>query len=121
MCMTSTRKVTRLPSHPQPQLGWASDDNKVLGRGLKDSFTYIAPVVKYAPAEFQPGPVYRGGEAATHGHQPFNWSDTWTAYSQPRIPNIKYLQVYKGSQSAASYAVAQRAVSMMLQQRGLGG
>lgn len=109
--------ITKLPSHPQPQLDWQEEPNKVLARGMKDSFTYIAPVVKYSPAGLQPGPVYRGGEAAAIGHQPFNYTDAWTAYSQPHVPNLKYMQMYKGSQSAASYAVAQNAIALLLAQR----
>lgn len=74
--------------------------------------------MKYAPAQFQPGPVYRGGEAAAIGHQPWNFTDAWTAYSQPHTLAPVYLQSYKGSQSAATYSVAQQAMALLLNQRG---
>lgn len=111
------RQITPMPSHPQPNLDFTQNANRRMGSFFHDSFTYIAPLPKYAPAQFQPGPVYRGGEAAAIGHQPYNWTDQWTAYQTPRYWQQVNLQVYKGSQSTASFSVAQNAIAMLLAQR----
>lgn len=82
-------------------------------------FTYVFPVVKYAPAMFQPGPVYRGGEAAQIGHQPWNFSQVWTAYSTPKQMDYAYKHGYRGTQSTASYQVAQTTMYQLLQMRSI--
>lgn len=111
-------RVTKLPPHGGQMLGFIHTGIKETA-GLPEAFNYVAPVVKYSPACFQPGPVYRSGLAAAVGHQPWNWSDRWTAYSTPSQMDWAYGPIFKGTQSAASFAVAQNAISQMLQLRSI--
>lgn len=112
--MITPGRVTKLPCHYPPTVNFVNNQPRRMEAGLSDSFTYIAPVVKYSPAAFQPGPVYRGGEAAAIGHQPYNWTDQWTAYQTPHYWSMNNMQVYRGSQSSASFSVAQNAMAMLL-------
>jgi len=117
MSNLSSGKTTRMPAHPGQPLDFTRNQNFDMGRGFADSFNYIAPVVKYAPAQFQPGPSYRGGEAAAIGNQPWNFSDQWTGYSTPSQMAWAYQPGYRGTQSAASFALAQQAMMQLLQLR----
>lgn len=119
--MRYSHTSTKIPPHPQAAMNFTIDTSSREARGMYDSFNYIAPVVKYNPAAMQPGPVYRGGEAAAVGHQPYNYTDSWTAYSQPRSMPFAYLHGYKGTQSTASFAVAQNTIANMLSVRSGGG
>lgn len=114
----SASRQSSMPAHPGQPLDFVKTGIKE-STGIPESFNYIAPVVKYAPAEFQPGPVYRGGLATAVGHQPWNFTDAWTAYSTPAQMDYAYVASYKGSQSAASYAVAQQAISQLLALRSI--
>lgn len=111
-------RVTKMPPHGGVPLSFVHTGIKETA-GLPESFNYIAPVVKYSPAAFQPGPVYRSGRAAAIGHQPWNFSQAWTAYSTPSQMDWAYGPIFKGTQSAASFAVAQNAISQMLQLRSI--
>ena len=111
----------KLPPHPGQVLMFENfqGGNFKLGRGLPDSFNYIAPTPKYAPAQFQPGPVYYGGEAASIGNQPWNFSQVWTAYSTPKQMDWAYKKAYRGTQSAASFALAQQSMAQLLALRSI--
>jgi hypothetical protein len=109
--------ATKLPSHGGQPLNFTRNTGLQLGSGLNDGFNYVAPVVKYAPAQFQPGPVYRSGEAARVGHQPYNFDQKWVAYSTPRQTDYKYIPSYKGTQSTASYSLAQNTMSRLISMR----
>jgi len=117
MSNLSSGKTSRMPPHPGQALMFVRDTNLETGSRLPESFNYIAPVVKYAPAQFQPGPVYRSGLAASIGHQPWNFTDAWTAYSTPSQMDWAYSPGYRGTQSAASYALSQQAMMQLLQLR----
>lgn len=110
--------ISKLPPHTGPQLQFIEEQpsfNKV----SRTEFTYVFPVSAYCPAFFQPGPVYRGGEAAQIGHQSWNFSQIWTAYSTPKQMDWAYKPGYRGTQSAASFQVAQQAMFQMLQMRSI--
>lgn len=109
--------ATKLPPHGGQPLEFTRKTNLQLGQGLNDGFNYIAPVVKYSPAAFQPGPVYRSGLASSIGHQPYNFYQTWTAYSTPKQTDYTFLPSYKGTQSTASYSLAQNTMSRLLSMR----
>jgi len=109
--------VTKMPPHPGQALSFTKGNNLV--NNTIQSFTYVAPVVKYSCASSQPGPVYRGGEAAAIGNQPWNFSQVWTAYSTPSQMDWAYSAGYKGTQSAASFALAQNAISQLLALRSI--
>lgn len=117
MCNQYGRKPTKLPAHPQVQLDFYGKEsfNDVHAR----MFDYVFPVVKYAPAHFQPGPVYYDPIAWRVGHQSWNFSQVWTAYSTPKQMDYHFVPSYKGSQSAASFAVAQNAMSQLLAMRSI--
>lgn len=110
-------RITKMPPHPGQMVGFTNGPNLVINDVQK--FTYVAPVVKYSPAMFQPGPVYWEGLPAKIGHQPWNWSDVWTAYSTPSQMDFAYGPAFKGSQSTASFAIAQQAISNMLALRSI--
>lgn len=112
-------RVTKMPPHPGQLVGFTGGQGQNLVGHNKQEFTYIAPVVKYSPAMFQPGPVYWEGLPAKIGHQPWNWSDVWTAYSTPSQMDFAYGPSFKGTQSAASFAIAQQAISNMLALRSI--
>lgn len=111
-------KPISLPPHTGPELAFEEEHpsfNKVDIR----RFDYIFPVVKYAPAHFQPGPVYFGGEAAQIGNQPWNFSQVWTAQSTPKQMDWAFKPSFKGTQSAAAIQVAQQAMSQLLAMRSI--
>lgn len=109
--------ATKLPPHGGHYLDWVRKSGLRVGLGIGDEFNYVAPVVKYSPAAFQPGPVYISGLAAAVGHQPFNYQQPWVAYSTPKQTDYSFFPSYKGSQSAASYAISQRSMSQLLAMR----
>lgn len=118
MCNLKKGGSTKLPPMTGPQLGFIEEQPSFNKTDIT-KFSYVFPVVKYSPAMFQPGPVYRGGEAAQIGHQPWNFSQVWTAYSTPRQMDWSFVPSYKGTQSAASYQVAQQTMYQMLQLRSI--
>lgn len=109
--------ATKLPAHGGQPLDFTRKVNLLTGLGLPDGFNYIAPVVKYSPAAFQPGPVYVGGLASPIGHQPYNFDQIWTAYSTPKQMDYASVPSYKGSQSTASYSMAQNTMSRLIYMR----
>lgn len=111
-------KITGLPPHTGPVIQFIEEQPSFNKTDIT-RFSYIAPVVKYAPAHFQPGPVYFGGEAAQIGHQPWNFTQEWTAYNTPKQMDWSFKPAYKGSQSAASYQVAQQAIAQLLSMRSI--
>lgn len=117
--MLNSKSSTRMPAHSGQPLNFEVDSGLRMGSRLPESFNYIAPVCKYSPAMFQPGPVYRGGEAASIGKQPWNFSQVWTAYSTPSQMSWAYGPSYKGTQSTASYAVSQQAMANLLAMRSI--
>lgn len=119
MCnLKSGGSHTKLPPHTGPQLEFI-EEQPSFNKTDVTKFQYVFPVVKYAPAMFQPGPSYRGGEAAQIGHQPWNYSQVWTAYSTPKQMDWSYKPAYRGTQSAASYQVAQQTMYQLLQLRSI--
>lgn len=110
--------VSHLPPKTGPVLGFI-EEQPSFNKTDVVRFNYVFPVSKYSPAQFQPGPVYFGGEAAQIGHQPFNFTDAWTAYSTPQQMDWSYKPSYKGTQSAASYLVSQQAMSRLLALRSI--
>lgn len=120
MCQHLARgRVTKMPPHTGTQLAWTEDAGLKTGMGMQTGFTYVAPVVKYSPAAAQPGPVYWTCDATKVGHQPWNFSQVWTAYSTPSQMDWAYSAGYKGTQSAASFALAQNAISQLLALRSI--
>jgi hypothetical protein len=118
MCQHLTKgRISRMPPHPYQPVGFTNGQNLQINEVQR--FNYVAPVVKYSPAMFQPGPVYSGGIASAIGHQPWNWSDVWTAYSTPSQMDFAYGHSFKGTQSTASFAIAQQAISNMLALRSI--
>lgn len=109
---------TILPPHGGQPLDFKRDGGLRVGSGLPDGFNYVFPVVKYSPAAFQPGPVYRSGIASSIGHQPYNFQQIWTAYSTPKQTDYTFLPSYKGSQSTASYSLAQNTMSRLINMKG---
>lgn len=119
MCnLRSSGGSTKLPAHTSPELQFIEDQPSFNKTDIR-KFQYTFPVVKYSPAMFQPGPVYFGGEAAQIGHQPWNYSQVWTAYSTPKQMDWSYKPAYRGTQSAASYQVAQTTMYQLLQMRSI--
>lgn len=112
-------KPTPLPAHPEQDLYPVRDANLRVGKGLAESFNYVFPVSKYCPANFQPGPVYRGGEAAAIGNQPYLFDQSNVGKHTPSIMDWKTLPVFKGTQSAASFAIAQQTMYQMIALRSI--
>lgn len=110
---------TKLPPHGGQLLEFTRNANLQVGSGFGDGFTYVFPVVKYSPASFQPGPVYWEGLLPKIGHQPYNFDQIWTAYSTPKQMDWTTKPSYKGTQSAASYALSQQTISQLLQLRSI--
>jgi hypothetical protein len=111
-------RTTRMPAHPYQPLHFVEDKNRRMGTNGHDSFNYIAPVVKYAPPNFQPGPVYRSGLAAAIKNQPYMSSDMWIAGQTPNMPNYYTMQSGMTKQSSAGVAQSQAIMGQILMKRG---
>lgn len=109
----------KLPPHTGPQLQFTGEINPSFNKTDIVGFNYIFPLPKYAPAHFQPGPVYFGGEASAIGKQPYNYQNPFPAMMTPGLVNWTFMHVGKGTQSAASYQIAQQAMYNLLAMRGI--
>lgn len=109
---------TKIPSHGGQNLTFTGNVsfNNVNPRG----FNYVFPLNAFVPFMFQPGAIYRGGEATSIGHQPFNYNvGANVAYSTPTLMDYAFKPSFRGTQSAASFSISQQAMSQLLQQRSI--